>query len=329
MKTRLYSTRLLTVSKRMLCLLSVAFCWTTGLRAADSGLIEPSGTFLYAQKDTSNLYLDWYKAAEGSQTTLDGKQKPAVIFVFGGGFVGGTRDDNGYKPWFRQLTESGYQVFSIDYRLGLKGVKSVGLGSVKAIDRAIHMGVEDLFSATNFIISKADEFGIQPDNLVVSGSSAGAIISLQAEYEIGNGTSWTEVLPEGFNYAGVISFAGAVLSHKGKIKCEKIKPCPVLFLHGTADKVVNYKQIKIFKLGLFGSDKLAERFEKFGWNYNIIRYKDHQHDIADRTFETWKEQERFLEANVIRGKHRIVDALVDDPDVPAGGTVSSRKALYN
>ena len=223
---------------------------TAEIKAADKP-IEPDGTYMFVKRDTCDLFLDVYNPAKGSQTTLNGKDKPTVIFMFGGGFIQGTRDDQDYKKWFRQLTDNGYRVISIDYRLGLKGSNKVGVAQVNVLDKAIHMAVEDLFSATRFIIDNADELGVNPSNIVISGSSAGAITVMQAEYEVCNRTSWAEVLPKDFRYAGVMSFSGAILSRKGEVKYAS-SPAPTLMLHGTADNLVNYKQIKFFNLGFFG-----------------------------------------------------------------------------
>lgn len=289
----------------------------------------PGATYKYAERDTCDLYLDFYPAAEGSVTEIEGHKKPAIIFAFGGGFVGGNRYKEHYAQWIKVLNDEGYPVFSVDYRLGLKGQDTKGLKMISATRKAIAIGVEDMFSATSYIIKNAERFGVNPDNLVVSGSSAGAIIALQSEYELCNDfTDITSVLPEDFHYAGVISFAGAIYSTHGKVKYAET-PAPQLLMHGTADKVVTYKQIKIFRLGLFGSSKIVKRLEKYGYEYNIVRYLDHGHDIADNMYYTLPEQLRFLETNVTRKIHRNADILVDDPDVPAGKGVRSLKELYN
>ena len=49
--------------------------------------ISPDGTYMFAQRDTCDLYLDVYDPAPESVTTLDGKTKPTVLFMFGGGFI--------------------------------------------------------------------------------------------------------------------------------------------------------------------------------------------------------------------------------------------------
>lgn len=313
--------------KKTLILLALAIgaaLLNSGNAAAQT--IEPDGTYMFVQRDTCELFMDVYNPKRGSQTTFQGKKKPTILFMFGGGFIRGTRDNKDYHSWFSQMTANGYRVISIDYRLGLKGSKKVGVAQVNVLDKAIHMVVEDLFSATNFIIENAEQLGVDPANIVISGSSAGAISAMQAEYELANRTSWAQVLPEGFRYAGVMSFAGAILSREGKVDYATA-PCPTLMLHGTADKVVPYKQIKLFKLGFFGGGKLIERFQKFGYNYNMYHYLDNGHEVAGAMDRTVDLQTAFLENNVMLGQKRTIEAWISDPDIVPGG-VKSLKELY-
>ena len=304
----------------------MALAGTTGMAA--QGTMAPDHTYMFAQRDTCELYMDIYEPAKGSTTVFQGKEKPTVIFMFGGGFVGGSRDDQDYMKWFSQMTSNGYRIISIDYRLGLKGTDKVGIAQVNALDKAIHMAVEDLFSATCYIIENAESLGINPRNIVISGSSAGAISVMQAEYEIANRTSWTSELPAGFNYAGVMSFAGAVLSREGLVDFKTV-PCPTLMFHGTADALVPYKQIRFLHLGFFGGGKLVERFKKFGYNFNMYHFIDYGHEIAMAMETTLDLQIDFLQTNVMLGKKRIVEAWISDPDVLKGGNgPQSRDELY-
>ena len=296
--------------------------------SAQNSLLSPDGTYVYEKRDTCDLFMDVYDPADGSEETFMGHRKPAIIFMFGGGFVGGQRDNQSYNSWFRQLTENGYRVISIDYRLGLKGASKMGIAQVNLLDKAIHMAVEDLFSATNFILENAEQLGVERDNIVISGSSAGAITVMQAEYEVANRTSYASVLPQDFNYAGVMSFAGAILSRKGKVKYETA-PCPTMMLHGTADKIVPYRQIAVFNLGFYGGGKLVERFQKFGYDYNMFHFIDYGHEIASSMYTTFDLQLDFLEKNVILGKKRIIEAWISDPDVWKGSQLKSLKDIYN
>lgn len=287
----------------------------------------PDATYMYTQRDTCSLYMDIYEPAKGKTITADGLEKPTIVFMFGGGFIAGERDNESYSKWFNEMKNDGYRIVSIDYRLGLKGSKKVGIAQVNVLDNAIHMAVEDLFSATNFMIENAEALGINPENIVISGSSAGAITVMQAEYEISNRTSWAQVLPEGFNYAGVMSFSGAILSREGKVDY-KDRPCPTLMLHGTADELVPYKQIAFFNLGFFGGGKLVKRFGKFGFNYNMFHFIDYGHEVAGSMETTTDLQKKFLECNVMKKQERIVEAWISDPNVWKGYGPQSRKELY-
>lgn len=282
--------------------------------------IEPSGTYLYAQKDGEDLYLDLYEPLDSAKVFvhLDSARcvrKPTVLFVFGGGFVMGSRDHESYNAWFESLCREGYRVVSIDYRLGLKGVKKMGVAQRDKLDKAIHMAVEDLFSSVLFLRENEAELGVDTDNLVLAGSSAGAITVLQADYELGNRTSYAAGMPEGFRFAGVMSFAGAIYSTKGSVKYEKQPPAPTLFMHGTADKLVNYDQTRFLHIGFFGTNRLVERFEKFGYSYNVYRFRDHGHEIAAAMSWSLPLQLQFLATNVIRGIPSVVDVTVSDPRI--------------
>ncbi len=289
--------------------------------------ITPDGTYMFAQRDTCDLFLDVYEPAPGSMTSFEGKEKPTILFMFGGGFITGKRNGEEYFSWYKSLTDNGYRVIAIDYRLGLKGTRSVGIAQVDLLDNAIHIAVEDLFSATNYIIENAECLNVDPYNIVISGSSAGAITVLQADYELCNRTSYSASLPDDFHYAGVMSFSGGVFSRKGKLKYEE-QPAPTIFFHGTGDKLVNYKQIVFFNLGFFGSDKVAKRFEKFGYNYNILRYLDRGHEIAGIMDRTVGFQMNFIEENIMKGNRLIADIIIDDPGIQEGTTAKSRKELY-
>ena len=283
--------------------------------AAQPKVITPSTTALFAHRDTCDLYLDIYNPAPGSTTSIDGVTKPAIIFIFGGGFIMGERDNEAYLPWYKMLTDDGYKVIAIDYRMGLKGVKSMGIRQVRTLDKAIHLAVEDLFSAVRFLTDNAEKLGIEPDNIVVSGSSAGAITALQADWEATNRTEYAKDLPEGFRFAGVMSFSGAIFSDTGVPKYNSA-PAPTLMLHGTDDQLVPYTKTKFLNLMFAGSDTLAKVFLENGYNINILRFKGHGHEIANNMIISYSDEVRFLETNVMRKEKRIVDAMIDDPSIP-------------
>ncbi len=282
-------------------------------------------TYLFAQRDTCSLYLDVYDVTSGAETSYLGNPKPAVLFVFGGGFVSGERSSDFYQEWFKTLNDNGYAVVTIDYRLGMKGYK-VGKGIsglLKAADRfklSQDIAVEDVFSAVDFLWRNREEVGIDPDNLVIAGSSAGAITALAAEYAIVNGEA--KGLPEGFNFKGVMSFAGGIMSDSGAPKF-KAEPCPILFLHGTADGAVAYNKLGALGKGIWGSNYLVKQLDKMGADYCIYRFTDRTHDVAAYMQACWSLEKDFLEKNVTQGARRVVDAVVDDASLPSWGNITT------
>lgn len=282
-------------------------------------------TYLFAQRDTCSLYLDVYDVTSGAETSYQGNPKPAVLFVFGGGFVSGERSSDFYQEWFKTLNDNGYAVVTIDYRLGMKGYK-VGKGIsglLKATDRfklSQDIAVEDVFSAVDFLWRNREEVGIDPDNLVIAGSSAGAITALAAEYAIVNGKA--EGLPEGFNFKGVMSFAGGIMSDSGAPKF-RAEPCPILFLHGTADGAVAYNKLGALGKGIWGSNYLVKQLDKMGADYCMYRFTDRTHDVAAYMQACWSLEKDFLEKNVTQGAHRVVDAVVDDASLPSWGNITT------
>lgn len=314
--------------KKILAILTL--CVTASmemLAAGNDNVCNPDGTYKFAERDTCDLFLDVYNPT-GPEVDALGNKKPTIVFVFGGGFIAGQRNDPFYARWFRAMNENGYRIVSIDYRLGLKGAGKVGIGQVNELEHAIQIAVEDLFSATVFLIDNAESLGIDPDNIVISGSSAGAITVLQADYELSNSTSLSSVLPEGFRYAGVMSFAGAIFSREGPLDYKR-GASPTLMMHGTEDRLVPYSQIRFFNLGFFGSDKIAGRLLRCGCSYNMLRFTGHGHEISGSMYETIGYQLAFIEENIMKGVPRIIDATITDPAIPSGeGTSQSRKDLY-
>ena len=274
-------------------------------------------TYLYAQKDTCSLFFDIHRPVAGAETEHQGVPKPTIIHVFGGGFKMGARDAAYQSKRFRTLTDNGYTVVAIDYRLGMKGYKMgkglAGLAqSVEQFYRSQQMGVEDVFSAIAYL-SEHPELGVDVRNIVVSGSSAGAIISLASAYAIANGKA--AGLPEDFRLKGVVSYAGGIISLTGAPRFAEL-PCPILFMHGMNDKTVAYKHLSAFGKGIWGSNFLVQKLKKMGANYSIYRVKDRAHDVASYMNELWRQEQLFLEKNVMQGEKCIIDATVDDPVLP-------------
>jgi predicted esterase len=253
-------------------------------------------TILFAEREGEKLYFDHYPAVG-----VEGKA-PCVIFAFGGAFARGTRADKGYLPYFKALTEAGYNVVSIDYRKHLaKGIDTKGLKcAVITMKNAVEYAAEDMLTATKVVIDNADRLGIDVAKIVACGSSAGAITALQAENMICNGDARAAALGE-FNYAGVISFAGAIFSVSGAPKWEQT-PCPMMLFHGNADSNVPYNKASAMGVGFFGSQYIIKQLQKMGvsyWFYSA-QYRDHA-SAGDPMYVNLHEIFSFMERVVVKG----------------------------
>ena len=272
-----------------------------------------------------------YRQTTGPLTHYNGKEKPTILYIFGGGFAVGEKDAILQLRWYKKYVENGFRIIAIDYRLGLKDINNEHINKLKIVKKlkgSLDMAVEDLYTATNFLIEHGKELGIDPNNLVISGASAGAMTSLQADYELCNRDKFNVPLPEGFRYKGVISFSGGVTSKEGKPDYRTGTPAPTLLFHGIDDRIVNYKQLRFFHLGFFGSDKLAKRLEKYQTNYRIYRYQDCGHEVAASFNPTVAEQFDFIYDNVMEGKKKVIDATLDDPGIDARFKVKKYKDIY-
>ena len=265
-------------------------------------------TYEYAVKDTNHLKLDVYVPAQQNA------EHSCMIFVFGGGFIGGARDDKQIPELQQYYTEKGWVVVSIDYRLGLKGYSNYSLATgLKKFTNAFEMAGEDLIDATDYILKNllnTPQFTIDPAHIVTIGSSAGAITVLQADYFLGNRIHGAEVLPDTFRYAGVMPFSGAVYTNKGKLRYRVHAPAPTLLCHGIEDNLVPYKQIRFFNLGFYGSNTIAKRFKKEGYPFCIRRYEGMGHEVATYYKE---EFDQFLDEMVFGKKWLQVDEWYKDP----------------
>ena len=244
------------------------------LFAGIASFAQTMQTYQYAERDTLKLYLDFYTPETVHDSTI------CMVYVFGGGFIGGHRDGDWEKAYFKQLVDEGFMVASIDYRLGLRGAKNLRITNSEPLENAINMAAEDAISAIAYLLDHAKELKVNKDWIMMIGSSAGAITSLQVDYALCNGFLNADILPEDFRLAGVVSYAGAIFSHEGKVKYRNHEPAPTMMYHGMADRLVPYKKISFFSVGFYGTDALVKQFEKYDYPYFARRFEGYGHSVA-------------------------------------------------
>lgn len=151
---------------------------------------------------------------------------------------------------------------------------------MQVLQQAVDTAVIDFYGATSFILSHHDAWKINPRQIIACGSSAGAITALQAAYYTYNDAELSRQLPDTFRYAGVISFAGAILDSHAPTW--KNKPCPILLFQGRADKIVPFQQATLAPYGgLWGSESIAESLKAAKASYQFHIVENAGHEIAD------------------------------------------------
>ena len=265
-------------------------------------------TYKFADRDTCSLWMDIYQPEESVRKDI------CMLYVFGGGFVMGSRTGDENVRFFKDLLGRGYTVVAIDYRLGLKGVR-LNPFKLKPAFHAPEIASEDLISATEFLIDNSELLRIDPQRIVLIGSSAGAITVLHTDHELSNRSDMVKNLPNGFRYAAVVSFAGAILSDTGRPKYAT-PPAPTLFYHGTKDKIVRYNKIAIFRRGMYGTSYLAKIFKKKDYPFMVVRYQGLKHKVASFTrFEAQDQICDFVDMAVSGKFHNEVDMTIRDKEL--------------
>lgn len=188
-------------------------------------------TFTYVSKDGQDLDLDVYRPEFDAEY-----ERATIIYVHGGGFQRGERDNERITTFCTQLAERGYVAASISYRLTRKDTES-GFGCECPAEEKMntfYAAMEDIQDATFFLIQNRESLGIDAQQIILAGSSAGAEAVLNAAYQ----PPYCYGLDSGpVSYAGVMSMAGAVPDTIGIYDESAI---PSLFFHGTDDPLVPY-----------------------------------------------------------------------------------------
>lgn len=231
------------MKKRLILFFVAVFGFHSIANAQDNAFFKE--TFTYANRDGNDLKLD---LCSDSSVKAEG-ERPVIIFSFGGGWEGGSRDDKGMVSVLETFTSMGYVVIAIDYRLGIRIAKErkefTPDNGTEMYLRAIQWSVEDIFDATSLVLKHADDWNIDKDQIVLMGGSSGATNSLVAEFNVANETDLArDHLPAGFRYAGVISMAGAFWLKANTPLTFKNKPAPIMFFHGAKDQLVTYDEVQ-------------------------------------------------------------------------------------
>ena len=251
--------------------------------------------------------LDLYLPDDSART-----DRPAVVFIHGGGFTGGDKAEYRSASVSADLCRAGYVVVSCNYVLGSKDKPGVW-----------PQNIADCRDAVRWLRAHAKELGVAPTRIAVAGGSAGGYLALMV------GLSDDKTGPGGdpsakvsAKVSGIIDMYGVVnFSKHGKgnvpgVSAEAqqaylptyqadMRDPPVLILHGTADTTVDIAQ----------SDELAAALvvAKLRFDYVRVTEAPHTFDLHPKG-KGWKRDRIDYDTTGVPAMGK--DAS-DNPDVTA------------
>lgn len=264
-------------------------------------------TFVYVIRDSVELHLDKY-----IDSRIEDKEKrPVMIYVHGGGFSMGSRINALQIKYNKHFASQGFVSISIDYRKALVAGQQPDQESVL---QAVSFATEDLIDATAFILSKSEEWNIDPNKIIISGGSAGAVTCLHAEYEICSGSDLAQNLPEGFNYAGIISHAGSLVIPQDTVIWKK-DPCPMLLMHGDIDQAVPFEHYSLEGNLYAGSNYIHRQLIDLDAPHWLYVEEGADHIVALKPLQyNFGEIDTFIDKFILKGEHAVVHTVWRDKE---------------
>ncbi|MCQ2284599.1 MAG: alpha/beta hydrolase [Bacteroidales bacterium] len=191
------------------------------------------------EKQDVELCMDVYEPV-AKDAADSSRLRPLIMLIHGGSFYNGDKSDEPYRLWCSHFASLGYVAVSINYRMGWTPTSA-------SIDIAGYRAAQDAHAAVRFLLHNAEKYHINPEQLFIGGSSAGAITALNVAFLRENDRPESvkgegpinKVAPEydeSFQIAAVINMWGAVCD----TSILQNSVTSILSFHGDADDIIPY-----------------------------------------------------------------------------------------
>ncbi|WP_439556544.1 alpha/beta hydrolase [Dyadobacter sp.] len=288
---------------------------------SETDLEQKTGTFYKANDFIGRpVTLDYKFVAPASDTM---KHRPFVLLVHEGAFLFGSLDNEMGKA--KLLARKGYAAASINYRLGFNGGSQQNAcgANNREIIQAVYRAVQDTYVALHYFAGKADELGIDPGQMVLAGSSAGAITitallyMTEADFEaLLPGITATlgrlDPQPSGtpFRVRALLSTMGYSIFKSSYITAANAKP--TVFFQRTGDDILPYQQGTFlscpFYLTVEGAKPVSERLRKLKVPFELNYQPEKGHHLSYTEEYITNRYAQFMKRLWANNPHQIVNA---------------------
>ncbi|CAN5457005.1 N/A [soil metagenome] len=263
----------------MLLISSVALAQTPATQPATPEKLDGAEPYVYRAGEPQPMRLHVFKPVDWKNSD----RRPALIHFFGGGWVRGTPDKAAY--WARTAAKWGMVGVAPDYRTQ----ERFGTTPMDA--------VADARAAVRWVQDHADELGIDPARVVVSGNSAGGHLALWTGIEHAPFGSSADESPTCKPTALILFSAVSDCTQGiGAKRCgehaKEISPVyqldahmpPIIMFHGDADKTVPHDQAVALDAALKQSGNSCEFVTVPGGGHNfggdLPEWKDRSREMV-------------------------------------------------
>jgi len=243
------------------------------------GLIYATGIVRSPEIAEKDLLLDVYQPT-GIQVP---KLKPGVVLVHAGAFQYGDRSLQAENAEI--FAKLGYVAISIDYRLTGDDPTAEGIADdANVVTRTTFAAIEDTLKAVLWLKEHAEEYGVDPNRIVLGGFSAGAVASLYAGFaEHG----------EEYEVQAIIDIAGSFINVAQHID----EADPALFIiQGTLDESISD-----------GVDALELAAENAQIPYEVHRLEGVEHSETLYQLDHWLENDTPLRTQLSNFLYQVLD----------------------
>lgn len=229
---------------------------------------------------TQDLLMDVY-VPEGDALT----KRPVIVFAHASAFMFSNKECDVAKAYADTFTRRGYVFASVGYRLGFNAADG------ESAMRAAYAAIQDGKAAVRYIKENATNFGVDTNNIIFAGSSAGGIMALYAAY----GDKESERPAESYggwfsSDMGCWDCSGNTYKHTSKIKAaismwgavlnadmiDDPNAPECMLIHGTLDQIVPFGTDHPFNFPWFpvssGSQIIDQKATQIGLKHEFYPF---------------------------------------------------------